>query len=122
MARRTRKNSKSVYERIEETLALIAERESELSELRELLEDLYVEKDELEMRETWNRINSIGLNMDDINKLLSDDVLSQLNFIKNQQVESNNICKNTTNRVKKQTEIKQLVENETSDLKEELSQ
>lgn len=101
MARRTRKNSKSVYERIEETLALIAERESELSELRELLEDLYVEKDELEMRETWNRINSIGLNMDDINKLLSDDVLSQLNFIKNQQVESNNICKNTTNRVKK---------------------
>lgn len=122
MARRTRKNSKSVYERIEETLALIAERESELSELRELLEDLYVEKDELEMRETWNRINSIGLNMDDINKLLSDDVLSQLNFIKNQQVESNNICKNTTNRVKKQTEIKQLVENETSDLKEELAQ
>lgn len=122
MARRTRKNSKSVYERIEETLLLISERENELSELRELLEDLYVEKDELEMRETWNRINSIGLNMDDINKLLSDDVLSQLKFIKNKQVESNNTSKNTTNRVKKQTEIKQLVENETNCVQEELAQ
>jgi hypothetical protein len=122
MARRTRKNSKSVYERIEETLLLISERENELSELRELLEDLYVEKDELEMRETWNRINSIGLNMDDINKLLSDDVLSQLKLIKTQQVESNNTSKNTTNRVKKQTEIKQLVENETNCVQEELAQ
>ena len=78
MAKRTRKNTKSVYERIEETLLKIEETEKVLSDLRELLDELYAEKDDLEMRQTWSKINSIGLSMDDINILLSENMLAQL--------------------------------------------
>lgn len=101
MAKRTKRNSKSVYERIEETLLKIEETEKELSDLRELLDDLYAEKDDLEMRQTWSKINSIGLSMEDINKLLSENMLSQLNIKEN----ANNAKKNAHNKAKKNVKI-----------------
>ena len=121
MARRTRRNTKSVYERIDETLTLISEREKELAELRELLEDLYAEKDDLEMRETWSKINSIGLNMDDINKLLSDDVLSQLKLLNQQNNDANNNTKTSSNKAKKQSKVLDSIENDADYLQEELA-
>ena len=121
MARRTRRNTKSVYERIDETLKLISEREKELTELRELLEDLYSEKDDLEMRETWSKINSIGLNMDDINKLLSDDVLSQLKLLNQQNNDANNNTKISSKTAKKQSKVLDSVENNEDYSQEELA-
>ena len=65
-----RASKKSVYERIELTLSEIAVTEQKLAELKSLLNDLYVEKDELEMKLAWETIKKNGLGIEDIQKLL----------------------------------------------------
>lgn len=87
MAKRTRRNTKSVYERIEETLLKIEETEKVLSDLRELLDELYAEKDNLEMRQTWATINEMGLSMEDLTKLLSKQFVSQIKDNKEEHAE-----------------------------------
>ena len=62
---------KSVYERIEETLADIAYTEQQLGELRTQLQNLYDEKDELEMRQIWASIKNNGLTIEDVQSLIS---------------------------------------------------
>lgn len=108
MAKRTRKNTKSVYERIEETLLKIEETEKVLSDLRELLDELYAEKDDLEMRQTWSKINSIGLSMDDINKLLSENMLAQLKSNSDTKVKENSVDKKASNKPKKDAKIEEV--------------
>ena len=108
MAKRTRRNTKSVYERIEETLLKIEETEKALSDLRELLDDLYAEKDDLEMRQTWSKINSIGLSMEDINKLLSENMLAQLKSNSDTKVKENNVEKKASNKPKKDDKIEEV--------------
>ena len=108
MAKRTRRNTKSVYERIEETLLKIEETEKALSDLRELLDDLYAEKDDLEMRQTWSKINSIGLSMDDINKLLSENMLAQLKSNSDTKVKENSAEKKASNKPKKEAKIEDM--------------
>lgn len=66
MARKT----KSVYERIEETLSEITSTEQHLAELKSQLQSLYEEKDDLEMRQTWAAIKNNGLTIEDVQKLL----------------------------------------------------
>jgi hypothetical protein len=108
MAKRTRKNTKSVYERIEETLVKIEETEKVLSDLRELLDELYAEKDDLEMRQTWSKINSIGLSMDDINKLLSENMLAQLKSNSDTKAKENSVDKKASNKPKKDAKIEEV--------------
>lgn len=108
MAKRTRRNTKSVYERIEETLVKIEETEKVLSDLRELLDELYAEKDDLEMRQTWSKINSIGLSMDDINKLLSENMLAQLKSNSDTKVKENSVDKKPSNKPKKDAKIEEV--------------
>ena len=64
------RKSKSVYERIEETLSEIQLAEQRVVELKSLLQDLYNEKDDLEMRQTWAAIKNNGLTIEDMKKLL----------------------------------------------------
>jgi hypothetical protein len=121
MARRTRKNSKSVYERIEETLLKIEETEKVLSDLRELLDELYAEKDDLEMRQTWSKINSIGLSMDDINKLLSENMLAQLKSNSDTKVKENSVDKKASNKPKKDYKIEEVDNVQTEYVQEQIA-
>lgn len=68
MARKPR--TVSVYNRIENVKTEIAETEQHLDQLRYQLEELYAEKDDLEMRETWSKIKNSGLTLDDIKQML----------------------------------------------------
>lgn len=68
MARKPK--SISVYERIENVKTEIAATEQHLDQLRYQLEELYAEKDDLEMRETWSKIKNSGLTLDDIKQML----------------------------------------------------
>ena len=65
------RKSKSVYERITETEANIERLEQELSQSKAHLIDLLQEKDELEMRQTWEAFKSKGLNFEEIQKLIA---------------------------------------------------
>ena len=65
------RKGKSVYERIEEVKSEIQLTEQHLYELKSQLQSLYDEKDDLEMRQTWAAIKSNGLNLEDIQKLLT---------------------------------------------------
>lgn len=65
------RKGKSVYERIEEVKSEIQLTEQHLSELKTQLQSLYDEKDDLEMRQTWAAIKSNGLNLEDIQKILT---------------------------------------------------
>ena len=60
----------SVYERITDTLSSIESTEQQLAELKSQLQNLYKEKDDLEMRETWKAIKDNGLTIEDVQKLL----------------------------------------------------
>ena len=64
------KKQKSVYERIAETEQEIESTRKRLAELSVLLDELFKEKDDLEMRQTWSAIKQNGLTMDDIQGLL----------------------------------------------------
>ena len=70
MARKAK--SVSVYERIEKVQSEIALTEQHLVELKAELEELFAEKDDLEMRETWAAIKNKGLTMDDLQKILEN--------------------------------------------------
>ena len=64
------RKSKSVYERIEEIKSEIASTEQQLVELKSQLQNLYEEKDDLEMRQMWAAIKQNGLGIEDIQKFL----------------------------------------------------
>ena len=64
------RKSKSVYERIEETLSEINSTEQLLAELKSQLQNLYDEKDDLEMRQTWAAIKNNGLGIEDIKRFI----------------------------------------------------
>ena len=61
---------KSVYERIEETKLEITSTEQTLAQLKSQLVELETERDDLEMRQTWQAIKENGLGIDDIKKFL----------------------------------------------------
>ena len=64
------RKSKSVYERIEETLSNIASTEQQLAELKSQLQNLYDEREDLEMRQIWAEIKNNGLTIQDVQKML----------------------------------------------------
>jgi hypothetical protein len=68
MARTVKKN---VYERIEDMLEQQKIKEQELENIHQQLQDLYKEKDELEMRLLLQKVKESGLNI--------DEALSKLN-------------------------------------------
>ena len=68
MARKSK--NLSVYERITDTLSSIESTEQQLAELKSQLQNLYEEKDDLEMREIWKEIKNNGLTSEDVQKLL----------------------------------------------------
>jgi hypothetical protein len=76
MARKPK--NKSVYERIEETKSEISLTEQHLTELKSQLENLFAEKDDLEMRKIWTTIKGVGMTIEDVQKIL----LKQNNEVK----------------------------------------
>lgn len=65
-----RKSTKSVYERIEEKKQNIKEVEEMLAQLNNELQELYSEKDDLEMRLLLSKVKESGLDIDEALKLL----------------------------------------------------
>lgn len=61
---------KSIYEQINEIESEITSTEQNLAQLKSQLDNLLLEKDELEMRQTWNAIKERGLSIEDVQKLL----------------------------------------------------
>ena len=61
---------KSIYEQINEIESEITSTEQHLAQLKSQLDNLLLEKDELEMRQTWNAIKERGLSIEDVQKLL----------------------------------------------------
>ena len=59
------RKSKSVYERIEEKIQNIKETEALLATQNEELQTLYLEKDDLEMRQLLEVMKSKGLNINE---------------------------------------------------------
>ena len=68
-----RTSKKSVYERIDEKLQNIKEAEESLATLHEELQTLYLEKDDLEMRQLLEMMKAKGLTIDEAAKLFQDD-------------------------------------------------
>lgn len=66
-----RPNKKTVYERITEQQNKIHETEELLSKLNEELQELYKEKDNLEMVQLLNTMKTNGLTIDKAMKLLN---------------------------------------------------
>lgn len=64
------RKSKSVYERIEDTKSEITSTEQTLAQLKSQLVELEAERDDLEMRQTWQAIKENGLGIEDIKKIL----------------------------------------------------
>ena len=65
------RKGKTVYEKIVEITGKIEGLEIELSQSNAYLIELLKEKDELEMRETWNLIKEKGLSVEDVQKILA---------------------------------------------------
>lgn len=59
-----RPNRKSVYERIEDKLQNIKETEELLAQLNNELQELYTEKDDLEMRLLLSKVKENGLDIE----------------------------------------------------------
>lgn len=68
MARKPK--SISIYEQIENIQNEIISTEQHLAQLKSQLEELLVQRDDLEMRQTWSAIKESGLSMEDVQKLL----------------------------------------------------
>ena len=68
MARKTKSTSKSVYERIEDKLQNIKETEELLVQLNNELQELYTERDNLQMSQLFEAMKTKGL---DINEALA---------------------------------------------------
>ena len=65
------RKSKSVYERIAETKDDIVRLEQELVQAKAHLNELFQEKDDLEMRQAWAAIKEKGLGIEEVQKLLA---------------------------------------------------
>jgi len=90
MARITKK---TVYERIEDKLQNIKEAEETLATLHEELDTLYLEKDDLEMRQLLEMMKSKGLTINEAAKLFQDELVEekvQKKKVKKETVEENN--------------------------------
>ena len=72
-----RVSKKTVYERIEEKLQSIKEAEELLATLNEELQTLYLEKDDLEMRQLLEMMKSKGLTIDQAAKLFQEDLAEE---------------------------------------------
>ena len=68
MARTSRK---SVYERIEDKLQNIRETEEVLAQLNNELQELYTERDQLQMAQLFETMKAKGLDIDEALRLLS---------------------------------------------------
>ena len=71
MARKSKSKSVSVYERIEDKLQSIKETEELLVQLNNELQELYTERDNLQMSQLFEAMRSKGLDIDEALKLLS---------------------------------------------------
>lgn len=88
-----RTSKKSVYERIEEKLQDIKNTEALLALQNEELQTLYLEKDDLEMRQLLEMMKSKGLTIDEAAKLFQDDFVEgkeSKKKTKKENVEENN--------------------------------
>ena len=65
------RKSKSVYERITETENDIIRLEQELADAKTHLAELNNEREELEMRQTWEAFKSKGLTFAEIQKIIA---------------------------------------------------
>ena len=65
-----RKSTKSVYERIEEKKQNINEVEEMLAQLNNELQELYTERDNLQMSQLFETMKAKGLDIDEALKLL----------------------------------------------------
>ena len=65
-----RTSKKSVYERIEDKLQNIKETEELLAQLNNELEELYTERDNLQMTQLFEAMKTKGLDIDEALKLL----------------------------------------------------
>lgn len=72
-----RPNKKSVYERIEDKLQNIKETEELLVQLNNELQDLYGEKDDLEMHQLLDMMKSKGLTINEAAKLFQDNLVDE---------------------------------------------
>lgn len=72
-----RPSRKSVYERIEDKLNSIKETEELLVQLNNELQELYDEKDDLEMRQLLQMMKSKGLTIDEAAKLFQNDLAKE---------------------------------------------
>ena len=88
------RKAKSVYERIEEQKNKIRETEGILAQLNNELQELNLEKDDLEMRQLLETVKSNGLNINKALELLScsynqdDDQDNQKKRIKKEKKET----------------------------------
>ena len=74
MARKSKSTSKSVYERIEDKKQTIKETEDLLVQLNNELQELFAEKDDLEMRQLLQMMKSKGLTINEAAKLFQHNV------------------------------------------------
>ena len=82
-----RQNRKSVYERIEDKLQNIKETEELLVQLNNELQDLYGEKDDLEMRQLLEAMKSKGLNINEALAKFESSAEQKISKAKNKTVE-----------------------------------
>lgn len=71
MARKSKAKSVSVYERIEEKLQNIKETEELLAQLNNELQELYTERDNLQMNQLFEAMKTKGLDINEALKILS---------------------------------------------------
>jgi DNA-binding transcriptional MerR regulator len=72
-----RQSKKSVYERIEDKKLSIKETEELLVQLNNELQELFAEKDDLEMRQLLSMMKSKGLTIDEAAKLFQDNLADE---------------------------------------------
>ena len=87
MARKSKSKGISVYERIEDKLQNIKETEELLVQLNNELQDLYGEKDDLEMRQLLEAMKSKGLNINEALAKFESSAEQKISKAKNKTVE-----------------------------------
>lgn len=86
---------KSVYERIESVKLEIAAKEQEIAELNKVLDDLYLEKDQLEMQQMLSMIREKNIDIREaLSRLSGDNVGNNVEETSpNTSVKKNNLVK-----------------------------
>ena len=87
-----RTSKKSVYERIEEKLQNIKETEELLAQLNDELQELYTERDNLQMSQLFEAMKTKGLDIDEALRLIHSSCQSG----QNNEQESKKKIKKTT--------------------------